>query len=438
MTSESIISKEYKIIRVAILAEEPLGWGSGKHYFPMILDYSWEIDNIVYEFSPTFIYDTDILKGKLTTHNFDVLLVPGGGVGDGESVTKGFSYLPRVKKWKKAISQFIKNGGGFIGICGGTAMFTHLETKRGKPKTFLEKRYDKSAIEVSDVKSYYKEIAWPLFYPFQYSHPETIGAAAYIFSFSPGKTQDGVYIHTGGVPIDFRINKEHPLFSDFPDTTIRIRWWGGPGLIVPEKHSSDINVLAWYPNDALTEKTGTSIVAWRYTGGFFGLLKGYWKAGCLIKQHREPLKNLFLYTYYLAGPWKKTSHQIDMDLAKKASIITEIYPNEHKGRILLCTSHPEYIIWWGGHIEEEREEKDTSIANGFHRWHAIQPLCKNLVEEVITPTWWVVRRFTAWAAKVPDSHMPPIERGVTDDNAKRILSENVFWDQTLLNQMKNI
>ena len=27
-----------KKIKVAILAEEPVGWGSGKHYFPIILD----------------------------------------------------------------------------------------------------------------------------------------------------------------------------------------------------------------------------------------------------------------------------------------------------------------------------------------------------------------------------------------------------------------
>ena len=27
-----------KIIKIAILADEPLGWGSGKRYFPAILD----------------------------------------------------------------------------------------------------------------------------------------------------------------------------------------------------------------------------------------------------------------------------------------------------------------------------------------------------------------------------------------------------------------
>ena len=58
--------KEYKIIKVAILAEEPLGWGSGKHYFPVILDgYTWKVGNISYKFSTKYIFDKDILQGKL-------------------------------------------------------------------------------------------------------------------------------------------------------------------------------------------------------------------------------------------------------------------------------------------------------------------------------------------------------------------------------------
>ena len=41
--NESKIKKKYSInniIKIAILAEEPLGWGSGKHYFPVILNNS--------------------------------------------------------------------------------------------------------------------------------------------------------------------------------------------------------------------------------------------------------------------------------------------------------------------------------------------------------------------------------------------------------------
>lgn len=437
MITEEKNSKVFRIIRVAILAEEPLGWGSGKHYFISILTHQWKKENMVYQFIPTYLFDRDIVKGKLTIQNFDVLLVPGGGVGDGESIVKGFSYLPKVKKWKKAISEFIKNGGGYVGICGGSALFTPLETERGKPKTFLEKRYDRSAIGISTIKSYYKDIAFPLFYPFQLRHPEIVGATAYIFSFSPGKTQDGKYLHTGGVPIDFYINRNHPIFSDVPYPTIRIRWWGGPGLIVPETHRNEVEELAWYPEDAFSEKTSTSIAAWRYTGGLLGLLNGLRKACRVIRENKESLKNLFLYTYFLAGTWEKTCNQIDMNLAKKASITAEIYQNEHKGRIILCSAHPEYMIWWGGYIEEESEKRDSCIGKGFHRWHEIKPLSANIADE-LTATWWIVRRFVAWAAKIPDDHMPPIEKGVITENEQKILSENIFWNQTLLNQMKNI
>ena len=429
--------KTHKIIRVAILAEEPLGWGSGKHYFPMILNYSWEKENIVYCFSSSYIYDKDILKGRLTTKDFDVLLVPGGGVGDGESIAKGFSHIPRVKKWKKMIASFIKDGGGYVGICGGTAMFTELETKNKKPTTFLEKLYDKSAIGISQVKSYYKEIAFPLFYPFQYTHPETIGATAYIFSFAPGKTKDDTCIHTGGVPIDFEVNTDHPIFTGVDTKKVRIRWWGGPGLMPPEHHSNDVSVLAWYPDDALTDKTKTSIMAWRYKGRILGLFKGIWKAGRLIKETGEPFKHFLLYTYYLVGPWEKTDHRIDMDLAKKASITAETYPNENKARILLCTSHPEYMIWWDGEIKEEPVHKYHTMGEGFHRWHDIKPLSKTLSDE-FTATWWLVRRFVAWTAKIPDKHLPPIEKGIMNEDVQKILSENIFWDGTIVNQMKNI
>jgi len=77
---------DYNIIKVAILAEEPLGWGSGKHYFPVILDnFTWSFGDTSYEFSASYIFDKDIIKGTLNITNYDVLLVPGGGVGDAAS-----------------------------------------------------------------------------------------------------------------------------------------------------------------------------------------------------------------------------------------------------------------------------------------------------------------------------------------------------------------
>jgi hypothetical protein len=191
------------IIRVAILAEEPLHWGSGKHFFPVILEnYTWTTRSTIYTIKVRYVYDADILKGRLMTNEFDILLVPGGGVGDGQAVMKGIMISRNVRKWKKNISAFIERGGGYVGICGGTALMTDLKTKENKPRSFLEKMYDKSALGISCVSSYYPSLAMPLFYLSQKKYPERIGAISYVFSFAPGVTTDGVRVHTGGVPIE--------------------------------------------------------------------------------------------------------------------------------------------------------------------------------------------------------------------------------------------
>ena len=200
-------TKKERVIKVAILAEEPLGWGSGKHYFPVILnDYSWISGDITYKFSTNLIYDKDILKGDLNISDYDVFLIPGGGVGDGEAVVKGFNILRKVRSWKKFIRNFVEDGGGCVGICGGTAVITGLVTGPGKnPTTFFERLYDNSTIEISCVMSYYKDLALPIYNLLPRKHPEKIGAMGYTFSFAPGETIDGTRIHTGGIPIERHI-----------------------------------------------------------------------------------------------------------------------------------------------------------------------------------------------------------------------------------------
>jgi hypothetical protein len=72
----------------------------------------------------------------------------------------------------------------------------------------------------------------------------------------------------------------------------------------------------------------------------------------------------------------------------------------------------------------------------LYQWHDIQPLGSNAAAE-LSHTWWMVRRFVAWAAKVPDDELPPIENETLEKNTACLL-ENVFWDGTLRNQMLNI
>lgn len=433
------MTRERKVIKVAILAEEPIGWGSGKHYFPVILDgYAWCSKNASYKFSTTYIFDKDILQGRLNVSDYDVLLIPGGGVGDGESIMKGFNSLPKVRKWKKRISNFVKDGGGIVGICGGASLITGLSTRRRKtPKTFMERQYSKCSLGISCVNSYYKDLGLPLFYPFQHKHPEKIGANAYIFSFSPGETVDGVRIHSAGVPIDFKICKNHPIFSDFPKETERIRWWGGPALLVPDETDRDITVLAQYPSKDLSENNSTNIKAWKYIGGIRGLPLAILKALKLVKAEKGSLISALWYTYYLVGDWKPTEKVIELNYSNKACITAEIYPNHNEGRILLCTAHPEYMVWWDGHIEEVETNGFNCIATGLHQWKDIAPLSKNAGDE-LTHTWWIVRRFVAWAAKIPDDHLPPIHKGQVTKKGKLIVAENIFWDGSVINQMKNI
>jgi hypothetical protein len=428
----------HRIIRVAILAEEPLGWGSGKHFFPIILhNYTWTVHKTTYTFQVQYLFDKDIINQRLNTSEFDVLLVPGGGVGDGQAFMKGFTLSKKVRKWKHNISTFIKNGGGYVGICGGAAFITDLITGEKKPRSFLERQYNKSSLDISCISSYYKSIALPIFYLFQKNHPEKIGALAYVFSFAPGETTDGVRIHTGGAPLDFQLCRDHPIFSDFPNDSERIRWWGGPALILAEKPDRVVKILATYPSQRPTDDPNIRIHAWKYTGGIPGLFVAFLKALRYIKKENDTLKNVFLYTFYMAGDWKLTEKAIELDYSNKPSITAEIYPNNNEGRILLCTAHPEYMVWRNGHITAMKKTNFHCIGTGLYKWEDITPLSQN-AEDELTHTWWMVRRFVAWAAKVPDNHLPPIQKEQLPDHEKSILFKNVFWDGNLHNQMENI
>lgn len=426
-------------IRVAVLAEEPLGWGSGKQYFPLILNkYQWTSDNATYTFHVDYIYDKDIRKGKLTTSSYDVLLVPGGGVGDAEAIVKGIPINIKARKWKKQISTFIREGGGYVGICGGAALFTDLivgDTR--KPRTFLERVYNRSSLHLSCVSSYYKTLACPLFYPVQRSHPEKIGAAAYVFSFAPGYTSKGTRIHSGGVPLECHINKNHPLFNGFPYDTECMRWWGGPALVVPDKPDREVAVLANYPSQDPSDNTATQIDAWIYVGGVIGFFKAFLKAWKFILTHKDTVKNVLLYTYFMAGPWIPSDKKISLGYANRPCMTAEIYPNRNKGRILLCATHPEYMIWRDGYIEETHASPDTSLATGLYYWKNIKPLSKSQDIDV-TYGWWLVRRCVAWAGKVPARHLPPITKTSITQKQESAIKNNIFWDGSLRNQMINI
>jgi hypothetical protein len=95
------------------------------------------------------------------------------------------------------------------------------------------------------------------------------------------------------------------------------------------------------------------------------------------------------------------------------------------------------MIWWGGHIEEQDDTRFTCLATGLHCWKNIAKLSETLDDE-LTHNWWMVRRFVAWAAKTPDSRLPPIQREKTTKEIRSFLMKQVFWDGSLINQMEHI
>jgi len=420
-----------KTIHVAQLVSEPLGWGSAKDVFPIILhNHSWRTDDTTYQIVVENITDKDIIKGQLTTQRYDVLLVPGGGVGDGECILRGMPIGMNTKKWKTHIQHFVKDGGGYVGICGGAALMTDLNTESEKiPKTILESLYNRSSLHLSAVSSYYPHICTPfnLIDP-----PEYKGAISYVFSFAPGITKNREHIINGGVPIEYTIDTNHPFFKGYNKDTLKMRWWGGPALQLPDKTNTTIQPIAYYPNHDLSDHPDTCIKTWKYVGGLKGLVKGFYKSLCLPKQI-PTLKKLF-YTAYLAEGWKPTHHTVQLDHQNKAAITLETYPNKHQGRIVLCAAHPEYMVWEGGRIEEETSDK-TTLGSGHHRWHDIQPLSKTKQKE-FTHTWWVVRRMIAWAAKIED--LPPIKTKENTKTIQEIIDKKICWDGTLLHNMDMI
>jgi len=389
-------------INVAILYEEPVGWGSGKCLFKAALDnYQWTVGNKHYMFVVSEIYDKDIIRGKLNTNNFDMLLVPGGGVGDGESWVKGFYRLPKARIWKNQISSFIKDGGGYAGYCGGAALMAEVY---GKPKNFCERQYQTSSLGVSCVKIDLSDVSSSFFRPGK-------GVASYVW-FPQGQTDhknvEGFSSGLGGVPLDLIINNNHPIFDDFLSETERVKWIGGAPLVLPDDPDRDVEVISRFPEEEMSDNESTKIYEWKYTGSIRGLIRGLGEAFTLFKEKNEPLKNLPATAFFKASDWELTDNIVQTNFSDKPCMTAESYPNENKGRIVLCSPHPEYKVWWGGHIEEMEDTEDNCLVDGFHKWVDVTPF-NETVEDELHHTWWMIRRQVAWASqKVPDNDLPPI------------------------------
>ena len=387
-------------VRVALYSEIPLGWDvlAADWYISVLDNYQWIVGNKIYRVVLTKIYDEDILEGRLTTENFDMILVPGGGVGDEQAVVKGTlaNIRPKVTKWKRNIANFVKDGGGYTGYCGGTTLMCELEKK---PETYGEMLIQKSAIGVSSVKIYYKTVADFYLCQFRKDGWKRMGPAMYILC-------EG-YPTFNGLCFDVPIEKNHPINDDFIGETCRIRWIGGPGYILPRDSSNNITVLGRYPDEKVCENESMRVHYWRYTGGVLGLVKGFFRAVKWCKANDRSISDAFLLTMEFSYDWDPTEEYVDLNQSGKPCRVVEEYPNENKGRIVLNAFHPVRNVWWGGFIQEFPDTEQNCLAEGCFKLTEYLPFEETQGNEK-THTWWMVKREIAYAAKVPDNDLPSI------------------------------
>lgn len=121
-------------VKIAVLND---GWQfiCGNGNFDKILGkYSWQINNKEFKFDVKFIKHNDVLEDKI--RNFDAIMV--GAVDEYINLyrLKLLGKTDEYLKWIKNIRNFIKNGGGYAGHCGGANLICELYNE---PETFLER-----------------------------------------------------------------------------------------------------------------------------------------------------------------------------------------------------------------------------------------------------------------------------------------------------------
>ena len=279
-------------------------------------NYEWNIDGTKYKFKTYYL-------GKWATifflkpDKFHVVIMPGANTY--WALRKGSPIFSN--RWKNAIRNFVKNGGGYIGICGGSTIACQgRKTSDSKASSIAE------FLKISNNwanQIYYRQDQYDIRNP-----------------------------NTGGIPINVEIRKSgNPIFDPFyfqhSNKARSIRYWGGPAFIIADSKDDllgHVNILATYAE--------------------------------------EPMEKALLH-------WFASDLKVKTDMKGKGAIISTTYG---KGRIVLFGCHPDAPTWYDGHIEE------NYVSYPRYEWIGKKTDRKY--------NWWMLRRAAAWAAKVPDEHLP--------------------------------
>ena len=397
-------SDEVIPIRVAIYTDEAEDedfygpYGRTRYFVFALENYSWQVGNKTYCFTPTLLNTNELLDNKLTVENYDVLVYPPGTehYKSSASFTK---FKPKYLKEKRIITKFVEDGGGVFGTCGGSVILGGLENT---PDTYLERGTNNALLHISAINTEI-DMGMPLLCELAGYEVERIGDSGAYYWYGGWNASDYDINFHSVVCLDVPVDKTHPIFNDNIKDTRRIRWIAGGALVLPENPDREIQVIASFPSEEISDNESTQIHYWKYTGGVLGLIKG------LINRKQNYFYTSFnplLNMYCFAGDWEMTDTMVQTNFSNKPFFTTEIYPNENAARMARCSGHPEHNVWWGGHTEDVEDTEFNNQYEAFYKWHDIIPE-NETVEDEFTYNYCILRRSVAWASKlVPDEDLP--------------------------------
>ena len=355
-----------KIIRVAILNAVIPTFISPENNIKALDNYEWKIENQTYTFKVKWITDAQIRNGRLSRRNFDVLIIPGIGK------EFRFIYDGRLAIWKNQIKRFVSQGGGYFGMCGGANMAVadqiSYEARGFKTTTLWEFCMRRASLGLVEANSY-QDMANPYTSSILLRNPSRTGISTFIYY---NFTEQGV-----GISANLSINISHPIFQGYPYPNRLMRWNSGPALI---PFSDNVSVLASYPKENFTGPNGspfTTIHTWQYVGPLSGMF---------LKQRSFDF-------------WDK-EEILETHLAGKPAAIADNYGD---GRVVVFGPHPEHPVYFNEKIVESEDSDNNHMYFGDRLYQ------KTWTSENATYNWWIIRRSVAWAAKIPDEALPPIE-----------------------------
>ena len=189
----------------------------------VIDNYNWVVDDIEYTLKTCYLSKWGTING-LKPNKFDAVIMPGANTY--WTIRKGSPIFSN--RWREAVRNFVRKGGGYIGICGGSTIACQgrkISGSRGYSVAEFLKISNTWADQV-----FYRQDQYDLRNPF-----------------------------TGGIPLNIKIKKSgNPIFDPFyfnHSTKERsMRYWGGPALSMAEEKDpllGNVVILGEYADEPM-------------------------------------------------------------------------------------------------------------------------------------------------------------------------------------------